>query len=92
MGMNTVFESSANFSGYGEDGSPALAPISIVYHSVVVAADEVGIEAAAATAVDGDDSVPEPVFTFDANRPFLFLIRDRPTETVLFAGRMLSPN
>jgi serine protease inhibitor len=56
-----------------------------------VAVDETGTEAAAATAVVmTDTSVPKPV-TISADRPFIFLIRDNITRTILFTGRVLDP-
>ena len=53
---------------------------------------EAGAEAAAATGVvmQTESAKPEPVrVTLD--RPFIFLIRDRPTGTALFLGRVTEP-
>ena len=56
---------------------------------------EEGTEAAAATAVIVDiigmDDEPEEPVVFRADRPFLFLIRDNPSGSVLFLGRMTNP-
>lgn len=55
--------------------------------------DEAGTEAAAATAVIMVESameVVEPV-EMKVDRPFIFLIRDDDTGTILFAGRVLNP-
>ncbi len=55
--------------------------------------DEKGTVAAAATAV-GVEAVsgpPAPQVTFNANRPFLFFLRDDRTGAVLFAGRLANP-
>ena len=55
--------------------------------------DEEGTEAAAATAVNmllggfGEDTIAVTV-----DRPFIFLIRDTGTGTVLFLGRVSNPN
>lgn len=62
-----------------------------VVHKTFVSVDEQGTEAAAATAMmafgaDGD----EPVI-FSVDRPFLFLIRDNKTGSVLFMGRITDP-
>jgi len=64
-----------------------------VLHQAFVKVDESGTEAAAATAVTmlGGAAPPPDVVHFDANRPFLFFIRDIPTNTVLFVGRVLDP-
>ncbi len=62
-------------------------------HKAFVSVDENGTEAAAATAVImqltsafGD----EPI-TFTIDRPFIYLIRDGQTGSVLFAGRVMAP-
>ncbi len=87
MGMLDAFsELLADFSGI--DGSLRLL-IQNVHHKGFVGVDEAGTEAAAATAVViGDESEPPRVAV---DRPFLFLIRDIPTRTVLFLGRVSDP-
>ena len=63
-----------------------------VIHQSFVAVDEQGTEAAAATAVIvGTTSLPPEPSPFVVDRPFIFLIRDIPTDTVLFIGRLLDP-
>lgn len=57
-------------------------------HAVFVRADEQGTEAAAATGVAMAES-HGPTVTVD--RPFLILIRDRPTGTLLFLGQVMDP-
>ena len=60
------------------------------YDVIVVGGGHAGTEAAAATAVVvGIESVPPPVVI---DRPFILLIRDIPTNTVLFLGRVLDPS
>jgi len=91
MGMPRAFEGSADFSGM--DGSRGLA-ISAVAHRAVVAVDEEGTEAAAATGVvmsRGKGLLP-PATSFRADRPFLYLIRDVKTGAVLFLGRVVDPS
>jgi serpin B len=90
MGMPLAF-SAADFSGITE--AAALA-IQDVIHKAFVAVDEEGTEAAAATAVIiGETAVPEPVdpLVVRIDRPFLLLIQDRATGTVLFLGRVTDP-
>jgi serpin B len=59
-------------------------------HEATIEIDETGTVATAATEVDeGRPSADVPV-TFD--RPFFFLLRDLPTGTVLFAGRVMDPS
>ena len=92
MGMPTAFTSSADFSGM--DGAKDLY-ISDVVHKAFVNVDEEGTEAAAATGVVMRAMAvahEEPVPVFRADHPFLFLIQDNNTGTILFAGRMVNPN
>ena len=91
MGMTDAFDDSlADFSGM--TGSRELY-ISEVIHKAFVAVDESGTEAAAATAVIMKiTSMPigEPV-ELRIDRPFIFIIRDLPTGSILFVGRVLDP-
>jgi serpin B len=89
LGMKDAFESAlADFSGM--DGTRNLF-IQDVVHQAFVAVDEKGTEAAAATAVSvGRTSLPQ-LATFEANRPFFIIIRDRPTDALLFVGQVTSP-
>jgi serpin B len=63
--------------------------VSQVVHKAFVAVDEIGTEAAAATGlVLGIVSMPVVV---KLDRPFVFIIRDAESGTILFAGRVLDP-
>lgn len=86
MGMPDAFTSAADFSGM--TGNRGLF-ISEVIHKAFVSVDEEGTEAAAATAVIMPSSAAPIEFT--ADRPFVFLIRDNLTGTILFAGRVVNP-
>jgi serpin B len=89
MGMSTAFSDACDLSGMLEGGGLF---IDEAYHKAFIAVDEVGAEAAAATAVVvGETSVPVADAAFVANRPFYFAIRDRETGLVLFFGRVLNP-
>jgi len=91
MGMPDAFSpDEADFSGM--TGNRELF-ISDVVHKAFVAVDEAGTEAAAATAVIvGTTSAPgEPTVEVTLDRPFIFLIRDIETDTILFVGRVLNP-
>ena len=91
MGMPIAFSpDEADFSGM--TGNRELF-ISEVVHKAFVAVDEAGTEAAAATAVIVEtSSMPvEPPLEVTVDRPFIFLIRDIETGTILFVGRVLNP-
>lgn len=93
LGMTKAFDAkAADFSGMVSPSVEKLW-ISDVVHKAFVRVDEKGTEAAAATAValSGAPSVPTDEKTFKADKPFLFFIRDIPTNTMIFAGRMVSP-
>jgi serpin B len=92
LGMPTAFSGAADFSGM--TGGRDLF-ISDVIHKAFVSVDEEGTEAAAATAVMmAELAAPleeEEPLEVTIDRPFVFLIRDIKTGTVLFVGRLLSP-
>jgi len=90
MGMRDAFIfGKANFSGMA---TRELLYITAVLHKAFVDVNEAGTEAAAATAVVvGTRSLP-PAATFHADRPFLFLIRDETSGTILFLGRVVNPS
>ena len=90
MGMPVAFEfGQADFSGM--DGSRELA-ISDVFHKAFVAVDEKGTEAAAATAVIVFRGGLGPDVELIVDRPFIFMIQDQSTGSVLFMGRVLDPS
>jgi serpin B len=91
MGMPTAFEpGKADFSGM--NGSTEKLFISAVIHKAFVDVNEKGTEAAATTAVvidPQDAEIPRPMFR--ADHPFVFLIRDNRSGTILFLGRLVNP-
>lgn len=86
MGMPSAFGDNANFSGM--DGTSNLY-ISDVFHKAYVEVNEEGTEAAAATTVSVVQSAD--AFSFIVDYPFIFLIRDKGSGTILFMGRMVDP-
>jgi serpin B len=92
MGLSSAFRyGDADFSGI--DGTRELY-VSGVVHQAFVNVDENGTEAAAATVLVarmGATFRPEPTINVRIDRPFLFWIVDRPSGTVLFAGRVVDP-
>ncbi|MGD8922738.1 MAG: serpin family protein, partial [Candidatus Zixiibacteriota bacterium] len=76
----------ADFSGMSDNLGLV---ISEVKHKTFVEVNEEGTEAAAVTSIGVRlTSVgPEP-FVMNVNRPFVYMIRDRDTNTILFIGRV----
>jgi serpin B len=87
MGMPAAF-GPADFSGIT---SEARLFISDVIHQANMDVDEKGTTAAAATAVIMRGSAPGDPVTLRVDRPFLFALRDVPTGTILFLGRVTDP-
>ncbi len=91
MGMPDAFSGGADFSGM--TGNMEFC-IGAVLHKSFVAVDEEGTEAAAVTVITMIGSAPgtPPVtVNFTADRPFIFLIQDIETGSILFIGRVLNP-
>ena len=81
------------FGVAGFDGIAAGITLENAVHAADIAVDEQGTVAAAATALGFEDSgPPEPDVTVRADKPFLYLIRHRPTGAVLFVGRVTDPS
>jgi serpin B len=91
MGMTDAFSPRADFSGM--DGERDLF-ISAVVHKAFVDVNEEGTEAAAATGVVMRMNAvmrPRPTPIFRADHPFIFLIRDSHSGSILFLGRLVDP-
>lgn len=93
LGMAEAFSGGADFSGMTSNSDLFIGD---VVHKAFVSVDENGTEAAAATAVmmpmSALDSKPEELVSVTVDRPFIFLIRDIKTGTILFIGRILNPD
>jgi serpin B len=90
LGMADAFNpNAADFSGM--DGNKDLY-ITKALHKAYISVDEQGTEAAAATAIAiGLTSMPANPVDLKVDRPFLFLIQDKPTGEILFMGRVTNP-
>ncbi len=90
MGLGVVFGPGADLSRISPD--PGLI-LSSVLQEVTLRVDENGTEAAAATIM----LMPvlglseEPLTAFRVDHPFLLMIRDQPSGTLLFVGRVMEP-
>lgn len=93
LGIVDMFDvKSADFSAMLPNTPNAF--ISDAIHKAFVEVDEEGTEAAAATAMMmmvGCSFNPERPKEFIADHPFIFMIRDTGSDTVLFIGRYLAP-
>jgi len=90
MGMPTAFTDAADLSGM--DGTRDLF-ISGVVHKAFVDVNEEGTEAAAATGVIMNPTSARPDTTpmFRADHPFVFLITEKESGTILFIGTVANP-
>jgi serpin B len=90
LGMGIAFRPfEADFSNIND--RPDL-HISKVKHKTYVKVDEEGTEAAAVTVVEiGITSLPPGEVTMRVNRPFVFVIHENHSNTVLFMGKILQP-
>jgi len=94
MGMAQAFSGSADFSGM--TGKPEFS-ISAAIHKAYIDVNEKGTEAAAATAIvmyatamRREAPEPPPV-VFRADHPFLFILLDTKSGSMLFVGRVADP-
>jgi len=85
MGIRSAYGAAADFSGMTEGGGLFL---DTVQHEAFIEVDEEGTEAHAATGASMAAS-HGPTITID--RPFFFVIRDRPTGAILFMGQVTDP-
>jgi len=88
MGMTDAFDPDrADFSGI----SDISLYISNVLHKTYITVDEDGTEAAAVTSI-GIETTSMPLYKiFSVSRPFIYLIREKSTGVILFAGVMKNP-
>ena len=89
MGMPDAFDvGKADFSGM--TGNKDLF-VSAVLHKAFVEVNEEGTEAAAATGVMMSLSMALEQPVFRADHPFVFIIKDNNTGSILFVGRVVDP-
>lgn len=92
LGMPIAFSDAANFSRIT---TAVPLKIDFVKHAADFTVDEAGTVAAAATVVGvvpvSAPAQPLDPVIFNADRPFLFFLRDDRTGAVLFAGRLTNP-
>jgi serpin B len=97
LGMTTALERfEADFTGIADPTDPAERLfLGNALHKAVVEVNEEGTVATAATALvlpaSGCRKLPEPPI-FQADHPFMFLIRDTQSGSILFMGRVTDPS
>jgi serine protease inhibitor len=91
LGMIKAFsDTEADFTNINPNGGLY---ISFVKHNSFVEVNETGTEAAAVTTVGvGTTSAGPPQYIdFNANKPFIFAIRESTTNAILFMGKVCNP-
>lgn len=92
LGIKDAFSAACDLSKMAE------APLFIeeVIHKTAITVKEEGIEASAATAVSiglvGSVTPPYVIKTFTADRPFVFMVKDTETNSILFIGHVQDPS
>ncbi len=100
MGLNLPFEEYNPVTGSGADFSRMNGKRNIfldqVFHKTFIKVDETGTEAAAVTVIGGmratSVELPVATYSFVAKRPFIYVIRDKISGSILFIGKMLDPS
>lgn len=88
MGMIDAFDDQlADLSGISDD----QIFVNFVKQNTFVEVNEEGTEAAAVTTVAIGVTSVGPPDTFEINKPFIFAIRERTTNTLLFIGQVSNP-
>jgi serpin B len=86
LGMSIAFSDTADFTGINRLGNLLITEVK---HKTYVKVDEEGTEAAAVTSVGvGYTSGP---MQFIVDRPFLFVIHENHSGTILFMGKIVDP-
>ncbi len=91
LGINAAFDPAiSDFTGIADRDD---LHISNVLHKTYVKVDEKGTEAAAVTSVTvGVTSIPEEPVTMRVDRPFVIIIQENSSGTILFMGKINDPS
>jgi serpin B len=90
MGMGIAFTEYADFSNISDQFDLL---INDVTHQTFIETNEEGTEAAAATVVTvGTTSMPPPALIFNMDHPFIYIIRETTTNSIIFMGRVADPS
>ncbi len=86
LGMGIAFSSTADFTNMHNCN---CIYIHDVIHKTFIEIDENGTEAAAVTSVEIRETSYSPVKIMKINRPFLFILRENHSGTILFIGKII---
>ena len=92
MGLGIAFSDMADFTGINPDGNLM---ISRVIHQSFIDVNEKGTEAATVTVVEMVNTSAGPgddIIHFTADHPFVFVIREKTSNAILFIGKVGNPN
>ncbi|NXN95723.1 OVAL protein, partial [Rhinopomastus cyanomelas] len=88
LGMTDLFSPSANLSGIS---SAESLKISEVIHETYIEVNEEGTEVAGSAGVMGEVRHSTELEEVKVDRPFLFLVKHKPSNTIISLGRYCSP-
>ena len=97
VGMPNAFSRDADFFGIIEQRPALFISLGKVLHKAFIDVNEKKTEAAAVSVVvvTVEVSIPvvigEPPVVMRVDRPFIFFIRDKKTNSILFLGRVMNP-
>ncbi len=83
LGVHNIF-GSPDFSNLFDGGGY----VGKVAQKTLIKVDEFGTEAAAVTQVNVDGEIPQ----FKANRPFIYILQDDRSKSILFMGKVTNPS
>lgn len=90
MGMGIAFTEAADFSNISDQYDLL---INDVLHQTFIETNEEGTEAAAVTVVGiGVTSAPPAPLVFKMDHPFIYIIRETTTNSIIFMGRVADPS
>jgi serpin B len=90
LGIKKAFQP-GGLSGFSDAPEAKDFFLGAAIHKGFIEVNERGTEAAAASGHTMELSIKPNPATFKADHPFLFLIRDQKTESILFLGRLTTP-